>query len=126
MIVANIHNAKTNLSKLIEQAEAGEDVVIARNGKPAVRLTPIAPAALAARRPDGLPAWMGVLEGKITIAPDFDAVDAQISEAFEKSEIFPKDDGHELGCCLTPMCCSGASRPRNGSRDRRRRHFASG
>lgn len=41
MVVANIHQAKTNLSKLIEQAEAGEEVVIARNGKPAVRLTPI-------------------------------------------------------------------------------------
>lgn len=43
MVVANIHQAKTNLSRLIEQAEAGEDVVIARNGKPAVRLTPIEP-----------------------------------------------------------------------------------
>jgi prevent-host-death family protein len=43
MVVANIHQAKTNLSKLIEQAEAGEEVVIARNGKPAVRLTPIQP-----------------------------------------------------------------------------------
>lgn len=41
MIVANIHQAKTNLSKLIEQAEAGEEVVIARNGKPAVRLMPV-------------------------------------------------------------------------------------
>jgi prevent-host-death family protein len=91
MIIANIHNAKTNLSRLIEQAEAGEDVVIARNGKPAVRLTPITPAADAPRRPDGLPAWMGVLEGKVTIAPDFDDVDAEIAQAFEESEIFPGD-----------------------------------
>ena len=45
MVVANIHQAKTNLSRLIEQAEAGEEVVIARNGKPAVRLTPIEPVA---------------------------------------------------------------------------------
>lgn len=95
MIVANIHSAKTNLSKLIEQAEAGEEVVIARNGKPAVRLTPIAPAAGASRRPDGLPSWMGVLEGKISIGPDFDAADAEIAEAFEKSEIFPKGDRAE-------------------------------
>ena len=41
MVIANIHQAKTNLSKLIEQAEKGEEVVIARNGKPAVRLTPV-------------------------------------------------------------------------------------
>ena|SRR6185312_2576181 len=41
MVIANIHNAKTNLSKLIERAEAGEEVVIARNGEPAVRLTPV-------------------------------------------------------------------------------------
>lgn len=41
MVVANIHQAKTNLSKLIERAEAGEEVVIARNGKPAVRLLPV-------------------------------------------------------------------------------------
>jgi len=40
----NIHEAKTHLSKLIEQAERGEDVVIARAGKPAVKLTPVKPA----------------------------------------------------------------------------------
>ncbi|HET8637685.1 MAG TPA: type II toxin-antitoxin system prevent-host-death family antitoxin, partial [Acidobacteriaceae bacterium] len=37
----NIHYAKTHLSKLIEQAESGEEVVLARNGKPAVKLTPV-------------------------------------------------------------------------------------
>jgi prevent-host-death family protein len=37
----NIHDAKTNLSKLVEAAEAGEEVIIARNNKPAVRLVPI-------------------------------------------------------------------------------------
>jgi prevent-host-death family protein len=91
MIVANIHSAKTNLSKLIEQAEAGEDVIIARNGKPAIRLTPIAQVSHIPRRPDGLPAWMGVLRGKITVAPDFDAYDAEVAEAFEESEVFPKN-----------------------------------
>ena len=40
-MIVNIHAAKTNLSKLIERAEAGEEVVIARNGKPAVRLSPV-------------------------------------------------------------------------------------
>ena len=47
-MIVNIHAAKTNLSKLIEKAEAGEEVVIARNGKPAVKLTPVSdPAAQA-------------------------------------------------------------------------------
>jgi prevent-host-death family protein len=41
MVTANIHEAKTNLSKLIEQAERGEEVIIARGNKPAVRLVPV-------------------------------------------------------------------------------------
>lgn len=92
MIVANIHNAKTNLSKLIEQAEAGEEVVIARNGKPVVRLTPVEQVAAPARRPDGFPAWMGSMKGQIVIGPDFDDYDEEIIKAFEDSEIFPNDD----------------------------------
>jgi prevent-host-death family protein len=40
-MIVNVHKAKSDLSRLIERAEAGEDVVIARNGKPAVRLTPV-------------------------------------------------------------------------------------
>ena len=92
MVVANIHQAKTNLSKLIEQAEAGEEVVIARNGKPAVRLTPVAKATPdVPRRPDGLPAWMGSMKGEIWVGPDFDKADAEVARAFEESEIFPPD-----------------------------------
>lgn len=82
MIVANIHSAKTNLSKLIEQAEAGEDVVIARNGKPAVRLTPLTASDLAERRSDGLPAWMGSLRGEITVGEGFDDYDSEIEALF--------------------------------------------
>ena len=92
MIIANIHSAKTNLSKLIEQAEAGEEVVIARNGKPTVRLTPISDVVDIPRRSDGLPAWMGALRGKIHISPDFEDYDAEIANAFEESEIFPTED----------------------------------
>jgi prevent-host-death family protein len=96
MVIANIHNAKTNLSKLIEQAEAGEEVVIARNGKPAVRLVPVAePKPDIPRRPDGLPAWMGSMKGEIWIAPDFDDYDAEIEKMFEESEIFPPNDPTE-------------------------------
>ena len=97
MVIANIHAAKTNLSKLIERAEAGEDVVIARNGKPAVRLTPVVVAPTPAdipRRPDGLPAWMGSLKGQIIYGPDYDKADEEIRRSFEESKIFPwEDDG---------------------------------
>ena len=41
MVMVNVHEAKTNLSRLLNQVEAGEDVVIARNGKPVARLTPV-------------------------------------------------------------------------------------
>ena len=95
MVIANIHNAKTNLSKLIERAEAGEEVVIARNGKPAVRLVPVESKPDIPRRPDGLPAWMGSMKGEIWIAPDFDEYDAEIEKMFEESEIFPRDDPAE-------------------------------
>lgn len=94
MVVANIHQAKTNLSKLIERAEAGEEVVIARNGKPAVRLMPVQPAEETdiPRRPDGLPAWMGSLKGQITYGPGFEQSDAEIQRDFDESKIFPWED----------------------------------
>ena len=62
--VVNMHQAKTTLSRLVERALAGEDVVIARNGKPLVRLVRIAK-----KREPRIP---GRMEGKIWIAPDFD------------------------------------------------------
>ena len=41
MVTVNVHEAKANLSRLLKQAEAGEEVVITRNGKPVARLTPV-------------------------------------------------------------------------------------
>ena len=41
MVTVNVHEAKSNLSRLLRQVEAGEEVVIARNGKPVARLTPM-------------------------------------------------------------------------------------
>lgn len=57
----NILDAKTNLSKLIEAACAGEDVVIAKGGKPVARLVPIAAGGFR----------FGVLDGQIDSVPDF-------------------------------------------------------
>lgn len=63
MEVVNIHQAKTHLSRLLEQVAKGEEVVIARSGRPVARLVAISEAP---RRP-------GSLKGKIQIADDFDA-----------------------------------------------------
>jgi prevent-host-death family protein len=65
MTVVNIYDAKTQLSKLIEEAAAGRDVVIARGGKPVARLTRLEPPKRKLR--------FGVLKGKIKISEDFDA-----------------------------------------------------
>lgn len=67
----NMHAAKTHLSSLIAEAEAGADIVIARAGKPAVRLVPVKGKAAKKAKPrfDRKP---GFMKGKIWLAPDFD------------------------------------------------------
>jgi prevent-host-death family protein len=64
MPVYTIHAAKTNLSKLIARAEAGEEVVLARGKEPIARIVPIA----AGKRPRRK---FGALKGKIRIGPEF-------------------------------------------------------
>lgn len=59
----NMHEAKTQLSRLIAMAEAGDEVVIARDGKPVVRLVPIAPLAPQRR--------FGALAGLISVDDAF-------------------------------------------------------
>jgi len=69
-----MHEAKSRLSQLVKRAEAGEDVVIARNGKPAARLVPVtATASLASAR--------GAWRGRVRIAEDFDQLPDDIAEA---------------------------------------------
>ena len=70
----NIHEAKTHLSRLVERVEAGEEVTIARAGRPVARLVPIR-QRLEARRP-------GVWKGKVVIGPDFDDPLPGFDEAF--------------------------------------------
>ena len=60
----NIHAARTHFSRLVKRAANGEEIIIAKAGKPVARLMPL--AAPARRRP-------GLLKGKIKIAEDFDA-----------------------------------------------------
>ncbi len=73
MTKMNIHEAKTNLSKLIEKALNGEEVVITKAGKPKVQLVPIEQ-----KEKD----WFGMDEGKIWIADDFDELPEDILAAF--------------------------------------------
>lgn len=54
MTTVTVHHAKTHLSKLIAAAERGEEVVIARGDKPAVRIVPFAPAPKPERKPGRL------------------------------------------------------------------------
>jgi prevent-host-death family protein len=72
----NIYEAKTQLSKLVDQAAAGKDVVIARSGKPVARLTRLENSGSKIR--------FGILKGKVTAAKDFDApLPAQVQAEFE-------------------------------------------
>jgi len=83
-IQVNIHEAKTSLSKLIEAVKRGEEVVIARAGKPEVRLVPAEVAVEKPRR--RVP---GAWKGKVWFAPDYDQADAEIERDFYASPIFP-------------------------------------
>jgi prevent-host-death family protein len=73
--VVNMHQAKSSLSRLVERALRGEEIVIARNGEPLVKLVPI-PKERKSRVP-------GRGKGKIWISPDFEFTDEEITELFE-------------------------------------------
>ena len=72
----NIHEAKTHLSRLVEEAAGGAEIVIAKAGKPMAKLVGIG-AGAPVRKP-------GALKGRIRIAEDFDApLPAEVLDAFE-------------------------------------------
>lgn len=76
MRTINIHEAKTHLSRLVDEVSAGEELTIAKAGKPLARLVPIK-SAKRVRKP-------GFLKGKIRIASDFDApLPSELLDAFE-------------------------------------------
>jgi prevent-host-death family protein len=64
MTTVNVYDAKTQLSQLLNRVEAGEEIVIARNGRPVARLAPLAP-----KRPDRVP---GLWKGRFVVPDDFD------------------------------------------------------
>ena len=75
MIQVNIHEAKSQLSRLLEQAARGEEVIIAKAGRPVARLVPIRRRV----KPRRLGAWAG----RIRLHPDFDELPEDIRRAFE-------------------------------------------
>jgi len=75
-VQVNIHEAKTHLSKLLVRVREGEEVIIAKAGKPIARLVPM--------REKPLRRTPGSAKGKVSIAPDFDEpLPESILEVFE-------------------------------------------
>ncbi|NUN98531.1 MAG: type II toxin-antitoxin system prevent-host-death family antitoxin [Candidatus Omnitrophica bacterium] len=73
MKVTNIHEAKTQLSRLVDEAAHGKEVIIGKAGKPMVRLVPV-------KEPQ--PRKLGCWKGKVRIADDFDELPPEIMAAF--------------------------------------------
>ena len=72
----NIHVAKTHLSRLVERVEAGEEITLARAGRPVARLVPYR-----ARREPRLP---GLWRGQVSVGPDFDEPLPEFERALER------------------------------------------
>lgn len=83
MVAVNMHEAKTRLSALVEAVESGAEaeIVIARNGKPAARLVPIAKSDVSKR--------IGFGKGKFVVPDDWDKHDEEIAALFNEGELFP-------------------------------------
>jgi prevent-host-death family protein len=76
MDAVNIHEAKTQLSRLIERVRKGEEIVIAKGGKPVARLVAVTQI--------GKPRTPGLLKGRIRVGKDFDApLPDELLELFE-------------------------------------------
>lgn len=73
MVVVNMHEAKTQLSKLVQRAAAGEEIIVAKAGEPVAKI-------VAYTAPPKKPRVPGSMKGQIWIAPDFD----EIPEEFEE------------------------------------------
>ena len=93
MRTVNMHKAKTHLSRLVDRAAKGEPFVIAKAGRPLVKVVPLdTPPSVEVRR-------LGFMSGQIAVPDDFDRmVGAEIEGLF---------GGEEWSCCWTPICFYG-------------------
>lgn len=71
-----MHEAKTQLSRLVERARHGEDVIVERSGRPVAKIVPYD------EKPRGLLALEGVWKGKVVIPEDFDELPEDTQRAF--------------------------------------------
>jgi len=78
----NIHEAKTHLSKLLERVALGEEVIIAKAGKPVAKLVAI-------HQPKTR--IFGSAKGEFTVPDDFNEPDPEIEKLFYESKLFPGD-----------------------------------
>ncbi len=74
MAEVGMHEAKTQLSKLVERVESGEEIVITRRGEPAARLVP-------ERRGGGFASLAGAWQGRVKIADDFDELPDDLADS---------------------------------------------
>jgi prevent-host-death family protein len=88
----NMHEAKTQLSRLVARVESGEQIVITRAGKPAAKLVPVIQAKPGKRK-------LGGWEGKMRMPTDaeWEEMDREIEQLFGESKIFPGDDDLWVG-----------------------------
>ncbi len=78
MQTINIHAAKTHLSRLVDEAASGEEIIIARAGRPVARLMPLITTTGAAKR------VLGRLAGQLSVPVDFDSpLPEDVLDAFE-------------------------------------------
>lgn len=79
MHTVSIHEAKTHLSRFVDQAAAGEDIIIARDGKPVARLVPLEPDY-------PRPRPLGLGRGRFTLPKDFDTLHREVIQRMFESD----------------------------------------
>jgi len=79
----NVHKAKTHLSKLLERVALGEEVIIAKAGKPVAKLVPV-------HQPKTR--IFGSAKGEFTVPDDFNEPDEEIEKLFYAGDLFPEDN----------------------------------
>lgn len=81
MQIVNIHQAKTQLSRLIAEVAQGKEIIIGKAGKPVAKLTAYQEPKIV-RKP-------GALKGKIWMSEDFDTLPPEVEKLFYESDLFP-------------------------------------
>lgn len=86
METVNIHDAKTNLSKLLERVQQGEEIIVGKAGKPIAKLVPYVKPA----KPKE-PRKLGLAKGQIFMTPDFNDPDPELEDLFYNGALFPDE-----------------------------------